>query len=56
MKFYTITLNEDEYRTVIRGIHMQYLEYGDDIDDDDVYIYNSELDELLHNIKKQNEE
>lgn len=56
MKFYTITLNESEYQTVIRGIHMQYLKYGGDIDDDEVYNYNSELDELLHNIKKQNED
>jgi hypothetical protein len=35
---------------------MQYLKYGGDIEDDEVYNYNSELDELLHNIKKQNEE
>lgn len=56
LKFYTITLNESEYQTVIRGIHMQYLKYGGDIEDDEVYNYNSELDELLHNIKKQNEE
>ena len=55
MKYYTLTLNEAEFQTVIRGIHMQYLKYGDDIDDEDVYSYNSELDTLLYNIKKENE-
>lgn len=55
MKYYTLTLNEAEFQTVIRGIHMQYLKYGDDIDDEDVYAYNSELDTLLYNIKKENE-
>ena len=53
MNEYTITVNEAELEAIIRGIHMQYLKYGDGYDDEDVYEFNSDLDKVLIAIKAQ---
>lgn len=51
MNEYTIKVNEAELEAIIRGIHMQYLKYGDGYDDEDVYEFNSDLDKVLIAIK-----
>lgn len=53
MKEYTIKLNDEQMNKVIMGIHAQYLYYGQEYTDDEVYEFNSELDELLVSIKAQ---
>lgn len=53
MNEYTIKVNEAELEAIIRGIHMQYLKYGDGYDDEDVYEFNSDLDKVLIAIKSQ---
>lgn len=53
MDEYTIKVNEAELEAIIRGIHMQYLKYGDGYDDEDVYEFNSDLDKVLIAIKAQ---
>ena len=53
MDEYTIRVNEAELEAIIRGIHMQYLKYGDGYDDEDVYEFNSDLDKVLIAIKAQ---
>lgn len=53
MNEYTIKVNEAELEAIIRGIHMQYLKYGDGYDDEDVYEFNSDLDKVLIAIKAQ---
>lgn len=53
MNDYTIKVNEAELEAIIRGIHMQYLKYGDGYDDEDVYEFNSDLDKVLIVIKSQ---
>lgn len=53
MNDYTITVNEAELEAIIRGIHMQYLKYGDGYDDEDVYDFNSDLDKVLIALKVQ---
>ena len=53
MNEYTIKVNEAELEAIIRGIHMQYLKYGDGYDDEDVYDFNSDLDKVLIAIKAQ---
>ena len=53
MKKYTITLDDEQMNKVIMGIHAQYLYYGQEYTDDEVYEFNSELDELLVSIKAQ---
>ena len=47
MNEYTIKVNEAELEAIIRGLHMQYLKYGDGYDDEDVYEFNSDLDKVL---------
>ena len=51
MDEYTIKVNEAELEAIIRGIHMQYLKYGDGYDDEDVYDFNSDLVKVLIAIK-----
>ena len=53
MNEYTIKVNEAELEAIIRGIHMQYLKYGDGYDDEDVYEFNSDLDKVLIAINAQ---
>lgn len=53
MKEYTIKVNERDLEAIVRGLRMQYMKYGDGYDDEDVYQFNSDLDEVLINIKKQ---
>ena len=53
MNEYTIKVNEAELEAIIRGIHMQYLKYGDGYDDEDVYEFNSDLDKVLIALKAQ---
>ena len=53
MNEYTIKVNEAELEAIIRGIHMQYLKYGDGYDDEDVYEFNSDLDKVLIALKSQ---
>ena len=53
MDEYKLTVNEAELEAIIRGIHMQYLKYGDGYDDEDVYEFNSDLDKVLIAIKAQ---
>ena len=53
MNEYTIKVNEAELEAIIRGIHMQYLKYGDGYDDEDVYEFNSDLDKVLVALKLQ---
>ena len=53
MDEYTIKVNEAELEAIIRGIHMQYLKYGDGYDDEEVYEFNSDLDKVLIAIKAQ---
>ena len=53
MDEYTIKVNEAELEAIIRGLHMQYLKYGDGYDDEDVYEFNSDLDKVLVSLKLQ---
>lgn len=53
MKEYTIKLNEEQLNKVLMGIHAQYLYYGQEYDDDEVYEFNTELDNLIDDIEKQ---
>ena len=53
MNEYTITVNEAELEVIIRGLHMQYMKYGDGYDDEDVYEFNSDLDKVVIAIKLQ---
>lgn len=53
MNEYTITVNEAELEAIIRGLHMQYMKYGDGYDDEDVYEFNSDLDKVVIAIKLQ---
>lgn len=53
MNEYTIKVNEAELEAIIRGLHMQYLKYGDGYDDEDVYDFNSDLDKVLVALKLQ---
>lgn len=53
MKEYTIKLNEEQLNKVLMGIHAQYLYYGQEYEDDEVYEFNTELDNLINAIEEQ---
>lgn len=48
---YTITLNQKDYDLIVRCIHQGYLPYNGEYTDDEVYALNSQLDNLLYNVK-----
>lgn len=49
----TASLTEEEWNTIIKGLHNLYLRYGGYYEDDEVYEFNSELDEIIQHIKEQ---
>lgn len=49
----TATLTEEDWNIVIKGLHNLYLKYGGYYEDEEVYEYNSELDEVIQHIKEQ---
>lgn len=49
----TASLTEEEWNTIIKGLHNLYLRYGGYYEDDEVYEFNSELDEVIQHIKGQ---
>ena len=52
-----IKLSEDNFQMVINCIHNSYMQYvGDEEIDQDVYAYNTMLDNLLANINKSRKE
>ena len=53
MNEYTIKVNEAELEAIFRGLHMQYMKYGEGYDDEDVYEFNSDLDKVVIAIKLQ---
>lgn len=53
MNEYTITVNDAELEAIFRGLHMQYMKYGEGYDDEDVYEFNSDLDKVVIAIKLQ---
>lgn len=53
MNDYTIKVNKAELEAIIRGLHMQYMKYGEGYDDEDVYEFNSDLDKVVISIKLQ---
>lgn len=48
-----VKLTKEEWEIVIRGIHNLYQRYGGYLEDDEVYAYNTELDNVLYKVKEQ---
>lgn len=50
---YTIKLNtKKDYDLLLQCIHRSYYAYGEDYPDEDVYSLNTELDNLIDQVKK----
>lgn len=48
----TITLNDQQYDLLLQCIHRSYYAYGEEYTDEEVYALNSELDNLMNQVKK----
>lgn len=52
MSYHITIKNKKDLELLIQCIHRSYYAYGEDYDDEEVYALNSELDNLITQVKK----
>lgn len=53
MKTHKLELSENAINEIIMALHNHYMLYGQENDDADVYMWNTEIDNIIDTIKRQ---